>query len=84
MSDRVSVDPVVVTCAVRYALGRRSYLPGLMRDALIDAWGDIGDQRANIVETIERHLDESGPAEWVDNEPWVEFLRHARRVDADQ
>ena len=84
MSDRVTVDSVIVTCAVRYALGRRSYLPGLKRDALIDAWGDIGDQRANIVEMIERHLDESGPAEWVDNEPWVEFLRHARRVDADQ
>jgi len=56
MSDRVSVDPVIVTCAVRYALGRRSYMPGLMRDALIDAWGDLGDQRANIVEMIERHL----------------------------
>lgn len=39
MSDRVTVDSVIVTCAVRYALGRRSYLPGLMRDALIDAWG---------------------------------------------
>lgn len=75
MSDRVSVDPVIVTCAVRYALGRRSYMPGLMRDALIDAWGDLGDQRANIVEMIERHLDESDPGEWVYNEPWVEFLR---------
>ena len=39
MTARVEVDPALVSCSVRYALGRHSYLPGLVadRDRLRDA-----------------------------------------------
>lgn len=30
MTARVEVDPALVSCSVRYALGRHSYLPGLV------------------------------------------------------
>ena len=44
----ISVDPVIVTCAVRYALGRRSYMPGLIADEVRRCWADLGDQQAVI------------------------------------
>ena len=53
---RVAVDPVVVTCAVRYALGRSSYMPGLIADEVRRCWDGLGDQRAVIVEDVRRWL----------------------------
>lgn len=55
-NTRVSVDPVVVTCAVRYALGRSSYMPGLIADEVRRCWDGLGDQREVIVEDVRRWL----------------------------
>lgn len=32
---------IMVSCAVRYALGRRSYVPSVIRDWLNDNWNDL-------------------------------------------
>lgn len=67
----VTVDPVIVTCAVRYALGRRSYMPGLVADQVRACWGDLGDQQAVIVEDVRRWLTDELPAPWASNrETW--------------
>ena len=42
------VDPVIVTCAVRYALGRTSCMPALIADEVRRCWADLGDQQAVI------------------------------------
>lgn len=70
-TGRVRVDPVVVTCAVRYALGRSSYMPGLMADQVRACWEDLGDQREVIREDVRRWLVDEMPASWmVDRETW--------------
>lgn len=58
--DRVDTDPVVVSCAVRYALGRLSYLPGMIADEVRRCWPHLGHQRDVIRKDI---------AEWL-AEPW--------------
>lgn len=63
--DRVNTDPVVVSCAVRYALGRLSYLPGMIADEVRRTWPHLGHQRDVIAENI---------TEWL-AEPW----RHDQR-----
>lgn len=68
---RPRVDPVVVTCAVRYALGRSSYMPGLIADEVRRCWDDLGDQREVIREDVRRWLHDELPASWmVDRETW--------------
>lgn len=62
---RVHTDPVVVSCAVRYALGRLSYLPGQLADEVRRTWPHLGHQRDVIRKDI---------AEWL-AEPW----RHDQR-----
>lgn len=62
---RVNTDPVVVSCAVRYALGRLSYLPGMIADEVRRTWPHLGHQRDVIAKDI---------TEWL-AEPW----RHDQR-----
>lgn len=57
---RVNTDPVVVSCAVRYALGRLSYLPGMIADEVRRTWPHLGHQRDVIAKDI---------TEWL-AEPW--------------
>jgi hypothetical protein len=56
MSERVEVEPVIVSCAVRYALGRMSYLPGLVADEVRSVWPKLGTQQQVIRENIEEYL----------------------------
>lgn len=66
--NQVSVPPVIVTCAVRYALGRGSYVPGLVADQVRACWDDLGDQRDVIFEDVRRWLTDDLPkwqaADW--------------------
>lgn len=73
MSDRVSVDPVVVTMAVRYCLGRQTYAPGLMSDQVLMVLPRLGDQRDIIIRDITEWLAE----DWHDHpaeKTWRELL----------
>lgn len=63
--ELAAVDPVVVSCAVRYALGRLSYLPGMIADEVRRTWPHLGHQRDVIAKDI---------TEWL-AEPW----RHDQR-----
>jgi hypothetical protein len=44
---------IIVTCAVRYALGRKSYVPSTIRDWLNDHWNDL---TPNIRQTVLRDI----------------------------
>ena len=89
MSSTVAVDPVVVSCAVRYALGRSSYMPGLICDVVRAIWADLGDQREVIRESVERHLNERAmllrrkPFDSVADQPWVDLLFWIQEADRD-
>lgn len=81
MTDRIAVDPVALSCAVRYALGRHSYLPGLICDEVRRCWDDLGAQRevirADVAEWVERMGDSDyvAGAGWSTGLPkWVELL----------
>lgn len=70
----VTVDSAIVTCAVRYALGRRSYIPNLVADQVRACWDDLGDQQTVIVEDVRRWLTDELPAPWVsEREMWEEL-----------
>lgn len=48
-STRIAVDPVVLSCAVRYALGRLSYLPGMIADEVRRLWSDLDDSDRDVI-----------------------------------
>lgn len=78
-----SVDPVIVSCAVRYALGRSTYMPGLVADEVRRNWRSLGEQqsviRGDVAEWL-RSIDDhsaAGRAVWharVDIEVWRNLL----------
>lgn len=55
---KVTVEPVVVTMAVRYCLGRSSYAPGLIAGQVIAAWPTLGKQQEIILRDIRGWLAE--------------------------
>lgn len=56
MGDKVTVDPVVVSCALRYALPRSTYITGLMAGVVRSTWSQLGDQQAVVRKDIVEHL----------------------------
>lgn len=48
----VTVDPVILTYAVRYALGRATYAPDDVCASLRRNWDLLGDQREVIADEI--------------------------------
>ena len=47
---------VVLMCAFRYALGRRSYITGVLVDVICKEWGSIS---SNLKRTIKREISEA-------------------------
>lgn len=70
MTARVEVDPALVSCSVRYALGRHSYLPGLVADEVRRTWPELGEQRTVIREDIARWLEQMGTSDYVMGAGW--------------
>ena len=70
MTARVEVDPALVSCSVRYALGRHSYLPGLVADEVRRTWPKLGEQRTVIREDIARWLEQMGTSDYVMGAGW--------------
>ena len=70
MSERVEMDPVILSCAVRYALGRHSYLPGLIADEVRRCWPHLGEQRSVIRQDIVQWLEQMGTSDYVMGAGW--------------
>lgn len=66
----VRVPPVVVSCAVRYALGRSSYMPGLIADVVRGTWAGLDGQQAVIRKDIAREVTNGPPASAFDRAAW--------------
>jgi hypothetical protein len=60
LKRNVAVDPrslgTLLVCSVRYSVGRRTYMPGLVADLVRRHWHDI-DQGSR--ETLRRDVDEA-------------------------
>lgn len=59
--ESVAVDPVLVSMAVRYCLGRRSYAPQLVVDQALAVADRLGSQRAVILRDVREWLRSDGP-----------------------
>ena len=70
MSERVEMDPVILSCAVRYALGRHSYLPGVIAAEVRRCWPHLGEQRSVIRQDIVQWLDQMGTSDYVMGAGW--------------
>lgn len=87
---RVLVDPVVVSMAVRYCLGRRSYAPGLVAEEVRAVLDQLGDQLGVIIRDIDEWLaDDQRPESRYDpdREMWrclLDDLKAQVRDDAER
>ena len=50
MADRIAVDPIVLLYAVRYALCRRSYVVGVLRDEVVTCWQVLDQFDRQVIE----------------------------------
>lgn len=70
----IAVEPVVITMAVRYCLGRSSYAPGLIAETVRSVWSHLGQQQDVITQSITEWLNE----DWHDHparDTWLSVLR---------
>lgn len=74
--ERVSVDPLMMLCAVRYALGRTSYMVGIVAEELRRAAPLLPlDLRVVIARDIREALDGNEAGEPCDQKEWRVCLR---------
>lgn len=51
---------IMVTCALRYALGRMTYVPAAIRDWIRTYWDDLDNNtKFNVVKDVFQHLNEN-------------------------
>lgn len=77
----VTVEPTVLMFAFRYALGRRSYAPGLVRDAItanLDALSPA--TRLQMVHEIHRAVELGEAGMSFDVEEWSRFAEDLLRT----
>lgn len=70
-------ESAVYLCALRYALGRRTYIPSIISEQLIDKWISISEtDKRLIVAEIKRaiHINEAGDDCDVVN--WEKVISH--------
>lgn len=83
------VDPVddyfgaVCNCAVRYSLGRQTYMPGLVQDFLRPLLPKLSEKTLAVMERDIRQADNYGHPE-IDRPGWMHFLSELRRVMNDR
>lgn len=79
MTGNVTVPPVVMTCAVRYALTRSSYIPSMISEQVRACWADLGGQQRVIIADIRNHLEEAPSIVRFSDQTWTELLEWAER-----
>lgn len=68
-------DRIVLVCAFRYALGRKTYTPTIIADTLIANWGHISDgDKALYKREIEDAIDRQKAGMDCDVETWKRIL----------
>ena len=45
----IEVDNIVLLCAFRYALGRRTYITGVISEEIERNWNKISEEHQNII-----------------------------------
>lgn len=83
------VDPVddyfgaVCNCAVRYSLGRQTYMPGLVQDFLRPLLPKLSEKTLAVMERDIRQASDYGHPE-IDRPGWMQFLSEIRKVMNDR
>lgn len=78
---RVEVDDIILNCAVRYALGRHSYIVGTVIDEVKSAWDALTPRAREVIERdIREHVTrgddwELDLASWTAALAWIEAER---------
>ena len=55
---------LILGCALRYALGRRTYIVGVVEESIMSEWNDLNPTcRASLVVDITEHLMDSSRSE---------------------
>lgn len=79
-TPRVSVDDVMMVSAVRYALGRMSYIVGWTVDETIRVWDSMSPNTKQVIERdVRRAKDEGVVGMSIDSESWDKLLHHIDR-----
>jgi len=72
---RISVDDIVLVCAFRYALGRRSYITGWISDEIIRCWDELSIKFQMIIQKeIEEAIKDEYAGEHIDVLSWKRIL----------
>ena len=78
-------DGAVLNCAVRYALGRCSYMPVLVMDQITPILKDCSDKTLWCFERdVSQWLQESSRGMMDNAEAWAEFLSAVRKERAER
>ena len=71
----------ILLCAVRYAIGRKSYMPSMVIDYITPLLPYLSEDVLKLIvnEIIERYTDEGALGdEKIDKPYWIDFLRKIR------
>lgn len=77
---RVAVDDAMMVSAVRYALGRMSYIVSWTVDETIRVWCDMAENTRQVIERdVRRAKDEGVVGMSIDGEQWDRLLKFIER-----
>ena len=76
-NTRVTVDDTMMVSAVRYALGRMSYIVGWTVDETIRVWSDLSLNSRTVIERDVRQAKSDGVVGMpIDGQEWDRLLTH--------
>jgi hypothetical protein len=69
-------EDILLFCAFRYALGRRSYVVGTIAMIIRDNWNDLSSaQRDQYVKEIREAIDKNRAGDKMDVEEWNKIIQ---------
>ncbi|MEI6286822.1 MAG: hypothetical protein WCP79_10010 [Bacillota bacterium] len=84
-SPQATVEPLILLAALRYALGRKSYIVGAVADAIeqnLDVFNKF--QLKKMHEEIAEELKDGGGGHSWDIETWQALMRRIEEVSAEK
>ena len=70
-------ESAVYICALRYALGRRTYITSIISEQLIDKWGSITEtDKSIIVKEIKEAINKKEAGDDCDVANWTKVISH--------
>jgi hypothetical protein len=75
--DQIEFDEATLFCAFRYALGRRSYITGIIAKQLIKYWDLLRKStKILIVKSISRAIEKNEAGDHLNTDDWLKVILH--------